>query len=105
MQDGLEISRRLNASGLVDFLNVVRGHIDTDPGLTDLIPIQGMRSAPHLDFAGEIRAATDFPTFHAARIPDIATARPPARPPCHRQRQARHGRHDPRPYGRSASGA
>jgi 2,4-dienoyl-CoA reductase-like NADH-dependent reductase (Old Yellow Enzyme family)/thioredoxin reductase len=73
--DGLEISRRLKASGLIDFLNVIRGHIDTDPGLTDVIPIQGMASSPHLDFAGEIRAATDFPTFHAARIPDVATAR------------------------------
>lgn len=74
-EDGLEISRRLKASGLVDFLNVVRGHIDTDAGLTDVIPIQGMASAPHLDFAGEIRAATGFPTFHAARIQDVATAR------------------------------
>ncbi|ODM42305.1 N-methyl-L-proline N-demethylase HpbA [Cereibacter johrii] len=73
--EGLEVSRRLKESGLIDFLNVVKGHIDTDPGLTDLIPIQGMRSAPHLDFAGEIRAATGFPTFHAARIPDVATAR------------------------------
>jgi 2,4-dienoyl-CoA reductase-like NADH-dependent reductase (Old Yellow Enzyme family)/thioredoxin reductase len=73
--EGLEISQRLKSSGLVDFLNVVRGHIDTDPGLTDVIPIQGMRSAPHLDFAGEIRAATQFPTFHAARIQDVATAR------------------------------
>jgi 2,4-dienoyl-CoA reductase-like NADH-dependent reductase (Old Yellow Enzyme family) len=44
-QDGLEISRRLKDSGMVDFLNVVRGHIDTDAGLTDLIPVQGMRSA------------------------------------------------------------
>jgi 2,4-dienoyl-CoA reductase-like NADH-dependent reductase (Old Yellow Enzyme family)/thioredoxin reductase len=74
-QDGLEISQRLKASGMVDFLNIVRGHIDTDAGLTDLIPIQGMRSAPHLDFSGEIRAATRFPTFHAARIQDVATAR------------------------------
>jgi N-methyl-L-proline demethylase len=74
-QDGLEISRRLKNSGMVDFLNIVRGHIDTDAGLTDLIPIQGMRSAPHLDFSGEIRAATCFPTFHAARIQDVATAR------------------------------
>jgi 2,4-dienoyl-CoA reductase-like NADH-dependent reductase (Old Yellow Enzyme family)/thioredoxin reductase len=74
-QDGLAISRRLKDSGLVDFLNVVRGHIDTDPGLTDLIPIQGMASSPHLDFAGEIRAETKFPTFHAARISDVATAR------------------------------
>jgi 2,4-dienoyl-CoA reductase-like NADH-dependent reductase (Old Yellow Enzyme family)/thioredoxin reductase len=73
--EGLEISRRLKDSGMVDFLNIVRGHIDTDAGLTDLIPIQGMPSAPHLDFSAEIRAATQFPTFHAARIQDVATAR------------------------------
>lgn len=73
--EGIEISRRLRDSGLIDYLNVVRGHIDTDAGLTDVIPIQGMASAPHLDFAGEIRAATGFPTFHAAKIQDVATAR------------------------------
>lgn len=74
-QDGVEIGRRLKASGLIDFINIIRGHIDTDPGLTDVIPIQGMASAPHLDFAGEMRAATEFPTFHAAKIQDVATAR------------------------------
>ena len=73
--EGIEIARRLKESGLIDYLNVIRGHIDTDPGLTDVIPIQGMANAPHLDFAGEIRAATSFPTFHAAKIPDVATAR------------------------------
>jgi N-methyl-L-proline demethylase len=73
--EGLAISQRLKDSGLVDFLNVIRGHIDTDAGLTDVIPIQGMASSPHLDFAGEIRAATNFPTFHAAKIQDVATAR------------------------------
>lgn len=74
-EDGMEISRRLKDSGMVDFLNVIRGHIDTDAGLTDVIPVQGMASAPHLDFAGEVRAATQFPTFHAAKIQDVATAR------------------------------
>jgi len=74
-EEGFEISKRLKESGLVDFLNVIRGHIDTDAGLTDVIPIQGMANSPHLDFAGEIRAATNFPTFHAAKIPDVATAR------------------------------
>ncbi|MEW9306890.1 FAD-dependent oxidoreductase [Labrys neptuniae] len=74
-EEGVEISRRLKDSGLIDFLNVIRGHIDTDAGLTDVIPIQGMANSPHLDFAGEIRAATQFPTFHAAKIPDVATAR------------------------------
>lgn len=73
--EGMEISRRLRDSGLIDYLNVIRGHIDTDPGLTDVIPIQGMANSPHLDFAGEVRAATNFPTFHAAKIPDVATAR------------------------------
>ena len=34
-----------------------------------------MRNAPHLDFAGQIRKATDFPTFHAAKVPDVPTAR------------------------------
>lgn len=74
-EEGLEISRRLKNSGLIDYLNVIRGHIDTDPGLTDVIPIQGMANSPHLDFAGQIRSATNFPTFHAAKIPDVATAR------------------------------
>lgn len=74
-EEGLEISQRLKASGMVDFINVVRGHIDTDAGLTDVIPIQGMPSAPHLDFAGEIRQRVGLPTFHAARIQDAATAR------------------------------
>lgn len=74
-EEGIEISRRLAACGMVDFLNVVRGRIHTDPAMTDMIPVQGMRSAPHLDFAGAVRAATGMPVFHAARIPDVATAR------------------------------
>ena len=73
--EGVEIARRLAAGGKVDFLNIIRGHIDTDAALTEVIPISGMRSAPHLDFAGEVRAATRFPVFHAARIQDVATAR------------------------------
>ncbi len=74
-EEGLEISKRLAATGMVDFLNVIRGRIHTDPAMTDVIPVQGMRNAPHLDFAGAVRAATGMPTFHAAKIPDVATAR------------------------------
>jgi len=73
--EGVEIARRLANSGAVDFLNIIRGHIDTDVALSEVIPLSGMRSAPHLDFAGEVRAATKFPVFHAARIADVATAR------------------------------
>ena len=74
-EEGLEISRRLVAGGQVDFLNVIRGHIETDAALSDVIPVQGTPAAPHLDFTGEVREATKFPVFHAARINDVATAR------------------------------
>ena len=72
---GIEIGHLLKATGQVDYLNINRGRIHTDPAMTDMIPIQGMRTAPHLDFAGRVRAEVGLPTFHAARIPDVATAR------------------------------
>ncbi|MES2968322.1 MAG: NADH:flavin oxidoreductase [Pseudomonadota bacterium] len=75
VDEGVEIGKRFRDSGLVDFLNIIKGRIHTDPAMTDVIPIQGMKSAPHLDFAGRIRAEVGLPTFHAARIPDVATAR------------------------------
>ena len=74
-EEGIEIGKRLRDSGQVDFLNVIRGRVETDADLTDVIPVQGMAYAPHLDFAGRIRAEVGLPTFHAARIPDVATAR------------------------------
>jgi 2,4-dienoyl-CoA reductase-like NADH-dependent reductase (Old Yellow Enzyme family)/pyruvate/2-oxoglutarate dehydrogenase complex dihydrolipoamide dehydrogenase (E3) component len=74
-EEGLEISKKLAASGQLDFLNVIKGRIHTDPAMTDVIPVQGMQSAPHLDFAGSVKKATGMPTFHAARIQDVATAR------------------------------
>ena len=74
-EEGLEISKKLADSGQLDFLNVIKGRVHSDPAMTDVIPVQGMKSAPHLDFAGSVKAATGMPTFHAARIPDVATAR------------------------------
>jgi len=74
-EEGLKISKVLADTGQVDFLNVIRGRIHTDPAMTDVIPVQGMQSAPHLDFAGQVKKATGLPTFHAARIADVATAR------------------------------
>ncbi len=73
--EGLEICRRMIATGHVDFLNIIRGHIEHDGPLSRVIPVTGMATAPHLDFAGQVRAETKFPVFHAARINDVATAR------------------------------
>ncbi|HBV54363.1 MAG TPA: N-methylproline demethylase [Rhodobacteraceae bacterium] len=74
-EDGIAFGKIMRESGQVDFLNIIRGQIHTDPAMTDVIPIQGMKSAPHLDFAGRVKAEVGLPTFHAARIPDVATAR------------------------------
>ncbi|MCE2565208.1 NADH:flavin oxidoreductase [Komagataeibacter sp. FNDCF1] len=73
--EGVEIARRLTASGMIDFVNVIRGHVATDEALSHVIPNMGTRAAPHLDFAGEVRQQVRIPTFHAARIQDVATAR------------------------------
>ena len=73
--EGVAIGKMFRDSGLVDFLNIIKGRIHTDAAMTDVIPIHGMKSAPHLDFAGRMKAEVGMPTFHAARIPDVATAR------------------------------
>ncbi|MGV8953946.1 MAG: FAD-dependent oxidoreductase [Cypionkella sp.] len=72
---GISIGHMLKATGQVDYLNINRGRIHTDAAMTDMIPIHGMKASPHLDFAGRMRAEVGMPTFHAARIPDVATAR------------------------------
>ena len=75
VEDGLTFAKQLKDSGSVDFLNVIRGMIHTEAHLVDVIPVQGMAYAPHLDFAGRVRSEIGLPTFHASRIPDVATAR------------------------------
>ena len=74
-KDGLIIAEKLAATGHLDFLNVNRGRIHTDAAMTDMIPIQGSPTAPHLSYAGQVKKVSGMPTFHAARIPDVATAR------------------------------
>lgn len=75
IEEGLAVARRLVSDGLVDFLNVNRGHMANDNALMELSPIMGMPSAPHLGTAEIVRQATHCPVFHAGRIPDLATAR------------------------------
>jgi NADPH-dependent 2,4-dienoyl-CoA reductase/sulfur reductase-like enzyme len=74
-EEGVEVAQRFKASGLVDFVNIIRGRVHTDAAMTDVVPVQGMKSAPHLDIAGRIRQKVGLPTFHAGRIADPATAR------------------------------
>lgn len=59
----------------IDVLSVIRGTIDNDAACTKVVPSMGTPSAPHLEFAGEIRSRIDIPVMHAARLSDVATAR------------------------------
>ena len=54
---------------------MIRGYIADEPALTEVIPIHGMPSAPHLDFAGRVRESTRLPVLHASKVDDVATAR------------------------------
>lgn len=74
-EEGLEIARRLVDSGTIDFMNIIRGHIDTDKGLSQVIPNMGTPAGPNLAFTKSVKQALDIPILHSARINDVATAR------------------------------
>jgi len=74
-EEGLHIAKRLMESGTISFFNIIRGNVRHDAPLANVIPVAGMASSPHLDFAGEVREITRFPVIHAAKISDLATAR------------------------------
>src|SRR3546814_18167630 len=54
--EGVEIARRLVASGQIDLLNLIRGHLDNDDTIHTVIPIKSMPDAPHPALRGEAPA-------------------------------------------------
>jgi 2,4-dienoyl-CoA reductase-like NADH-dependent reductase (Old Yellow Enzyme family) len=73
-EDAIRTARRFTDEG-IDFISVVRGYVDTDAQLTNLIPPMATPANPHLEFAGWVKKNVDVPVMHAARIADVATAR------------------------------
>jgi NADPH-dependent 2,4-dienoyl-CoA reductase/sulfur reductase-like enzyme len=74
-EDCIEIAATYAARGLVDFVNVIKGHIESDEALSHVIPVMGTPAAPHLDMVKRVKQALNLPVMHAARIADVATAR------------------------------
>lgn len=72
--EALAVAGDVVAAG-VNFISVIKGSIETDTRLARVIPPMGTPSAPHLRFAGQIKAKLSVPVMHAARIADVATAR------------------------------
>ena len=73
--ENITIATRLRDDGVIDFLNLVSGRIDSLPGLTRYMPGMDAPLSPFLEQAGRFRAAVGLPVFHATRVNDIATAR------------------------------
>ncbi len=73
-EEALQILRHYVDDG-IDFLSVIKGNIDSDAHLAQVIPSMGTPSAPFLEFTGELKRELDLPIMHAARIQDVATAR------------------------------
>ena len=74
-QDCVWIAQRLVGTGMLDFVNIIKGIVSSDEALSRVIPAMGTPTAPHLELAGAIKAQMNLPVFHAARITDVATAR------------------------------
>ncbi len=70
-----EIARAHVATGMVDFLNLNVGTIDSDRTLAHTIPGMAGPIAPHLAQVKAFKREIGVPVFHACRVTDVATAR------------------------------
>jgi 2,4-dienoyl-CoA reductase-like NADH-dependent reductase (Old Yellow Enzyme family) len=81
-EDGIDfdecvrLARIFEREGHIDFFNAIFGRMDTDLALAEHnMPGMSQPIAPFLKTVGAFKRETKLPVFHAARIPDIATAR------------------------------
>jgi hypothetical protein len=73
--DCLEIAQIHEKSGLIDFLNLNYGRVDTEIDYINLMPGMSAPTATYLDLVREFTRELKLPTFHACRIIDAASAR------------------------------
>lgn len=75
-EECVRLAGLLESAGLIDFFNGIYGRMDTDLALAEHnMPGMSQPVAPFLRLVGQFRRETKLPLFHAARIPDLATAR------------------------------
>ena len=74
IEEGIEIARLHQQSGLIDFLNVNAGSNWTNAGVAETVPGMAFPSPTHIAALKRVRASVTMPIFHAARVTDFATA-------------------------------
>ncbi|WP_240722435.1 NADH:flavin oxidoreductase [Poseidonocella sp. HB161398] len=75
-EDCVEIAGILQRETTIDFFNCIFGKMDTGLALVEHnMPNMARPMAPFLRQVGQFKAEVKLPVFHAARIPDLETAR------------------------------
>jgi len=75
-EECVRLAQLFERAGHIDFFNAIFGRMDTDLALAEHnMPGMSQPLAPFLATVGAFRREIALPVFHAARIPDIATAR------------------------------
>jgi 2,4-dienoyl-CoA reductase-like NADH-dependent reductase (Old Yellow Enzyme family) len=75
LSEGIEAAQLIQEAGLVSYMTVNFGHIDSHYGLAQNIPGMWAPLAPWLTQVGQFRKHIKTPLIHACRIADISTAR------------------------------
>jgi 2,4-dienoyl-CoA reductase-like NADH-dependent reductase (Old Yellow Enzyme family)/thioredoxin reductase len=72
----VRLAQAFEAEGHLDFFNAIFGRMDTDLALSEHnMPGMSQPLTPFLATVGAFKRETRLPVFHAARIPDVASAR------------------------------
>ena len=75
LSEGIEAAQMIAETGLVDYMTVNFGHIESHYALARHIPGMWAPLAPWLAQMAEVRKHVKLPLIHACRIAEIATAR------------------------------
>lgn len=72
----VRLAQLFEAEGHIDFFNAIFGRMDTDLALAEHnMPGMSQPLTPFLSTVGAFKQTTRLPVFHAARIPDVPSAR------------------------------
>ena len=75
-QESLEMLKKMEQQGVVDYFNLNVGRFDTDYMLSWFaVPAMFQKLSPWLQIAGAFKRELTLPVIHATRVSDLATAR------------------------------
>ncbi len=75
LEEGAESAKIISQTGLIDYMTVNFGKIDTDHALSYHIPGMRFPLAPWVSQISQVRDQIEVPVFHACKIADLSSAR------------------------------